>query len=176
MPMRTKGLSLLVIAMSVAILVLAALGQTGKRKPSQETPEAAYRSFLVALGAQDEEALRQLTLDADGFEWLLRGVRIPHERTGESEDGVKTLGLRRLHAGDTLTMQGGRVITILPEQVSERRAVLLAEGSPLPTDLRLVDGVWKVDATPIITGRLAADIARRRIEEAKKNARPQTKD
>jgi hypothetical protein len=173
--MRTKGLSLLVIAISVAILVLAALGQAAKRRPAQDTPEAAYRSFLVALAAEDEDSLRDLTLDADGFEWLLRGGRIPRERLGESEAGAKTLGLRRLHAGDTITMAGGRVITIQPEQVSERRAVLIAEGAPLPTDLRRVDGVWKVDATPIITGRIAAESARRRIEAAKKNARPHPK-
>jgi hypothetical protein len=175
MPMRTKGLSLLVIAISVAILVLAALGQGAKRKPAQDTPEDAYRAFLLALAAQDEDALRELTLAADGFEWLLRGERIPRERMGESELGSKTLGLRRLHPGDTVTMAGGRVITILPEQVSERRAVLLAEGSPIPTDLRRVDGVWKVDATPIIAGRMAADAARRRAAEAKKNAQSQPK-
>jgi hypothetical protein len=169
--MRTKGLSLLVIAISVAILVMAALGQAEKRRPPQDTPEAAYRSFLVALAAEDEDSLRDLTLDADGFEWLLHGGHIPRELMGESEAGVKTLGLRRLHAGDTITMAGGRVITIQPEQVSERRAVLIAEGAPLPTDLRRVDGVWKVDATPIIAGRIAADSARRRTEAAKKNAR-----
>jgi hypothetical protein len=72
-------------------------------------------------------------------------------------------------------MAGGRVITILPEQVSERRAVLLAEGSPIPTDLRRVEGVWKIDATPIIAGRMAADAARRRAAEAKKSAQSQPK-
>ncbi len=64
--------------------------------------------------------------------------------------------LRRLKAGDTLTLPGGVPFAIRPEQVAEGRAVLLPDDSPIPTDLRRVDGRWLVDARPIVAGRQAA--------------------
>ena len=76
--------------------------------------------------------------------------------------------LTRLKAGDEVKLPNGRIVRISPEQVTDDHAVLMMKGGPIPTDLHRVAGAWRVDPGPIIAGRKAADAARRRAEEAKK--------
>jgi hypothetical protein len=131
----------------------------------QDSPEAAYHSFHIAIVAGDAEALRRLALPLadDEFAALLNGDHLSRD---DSAGLHRALGgkrpLARLKPGDVVTLPGGVPFTIRPEQVGDDRAVLLAEGSAIPTDLRRVDGVWKVDARPIVAGRKAAAARGRR--------------
>jgi len=138
-----------------------------------DTPEGALQTFLLALGTGDEAKLREITLPADGFEWLLKGQRIPPAKLGEYRKGfVEGLPIRRLKPGDGFTLPGGRKLKVQPEEVTEDRAVLLQEGAPTPTRCQKVEGHWRVDARPVIAGRKAAEAARSRAREKSRGVDP----
>ncbi len=134
----------------------------------QDTPEAAYHSFHVALVAGDAEALRRLALPLpkEDLAWLLNGEHLSRANSARLHRAIAGKhGLKRLAAGGELTLPGGVRFKIRPEQVGGDRTVLLPDDSPIPTDLRRVDGLWKVDARPIVAGRKAATDAGRRARD-----------
>jgi hypothetical protein len=148
---------------TLVVVALSALGPApapvAKVDYPQDTPEAAYHSFHVALVAGDVEALRRLALPlSDGdFALLLNGQHLTragsailHRAIADNQE------LKRLKAGDVLPLPGGVSFAVRPEQVAGGRAVLLPDDSPIPTDLRRLDGRWRVDARPIVAGRRAA--------------------
>jgi hypothetical protein len=151
------------------LLASGAIAQEpAKPKFPQDSPETAFRSFNLAMLAQDEAALKALTLPAEGFEWLLKGQRIPADKIDEIRPSLEKMEIKRLKAGDKVVLPGNREFTIRTEQVGPDRAVLSTFGSPIPTNVQKVDGVWKVDVRPVIAGRKAADAARKKAEAAKK--------
>ena len=131
------------------------------------TPEATLRSFLIAVMAQDEPTLRSITLPNQEIDWLLKGKPMTMFQAIVARTTIVALPIRALKPGDEVTLPGGRKLVVGPDEVTETRAVLVPEGAPLPTRLRKVEGVWKVDARPIIAARKAAEAARLK-REAKK--------
>lgn len=157
--------------MLTALFATLALAQTsGNPAVRVETPEAAYRTFILAMMKKDEATLRSVTLptETEDFAWLLRGESPPPEALEEIEAELERQPIRKLKAGDTFTLPGGRRITFGPANIGEDRTVLVPEGSPLPTKIRKVAGRWRVDPRPVIAGRKAADAARKKAESASK--------
>ena len=153
----------------------AAKEKSGSKKAdvAAATPEEAFRTFLVAMMTRDEATLRAVTLPTDDFDWLLRGQALRADQVEQFKAEVAQQPIRSLKPGDEITLPGNRKVPrVLPEEVTAERAVLLPEGSPIPSRLRKVDGRWRVDATPIIAGRKAADAARKKAAQrgAKKKA------
>ena len=125
------------------------------------TAEAALRTFVAAMLAGDEVTLRAVTLPNDDFVWLLKGKPLPKDQSDQIKEHVEKMPIRALKAGDTYTLPGNRKLTVSADEVGDDRAVLLPQGAPMPTRCRKVDGVWRVDAEPIIAGRNAAEKARK---------------
>ena len=132
---------------------------------SSASPEEAYRTFLVALMAKDEKALRASTVPVadDDFDRLLKGE-------GMAGGGAKAFAfraivavtpVRRLESGERFELPGGRAL-VAPE--ADDLAWVVPQGSPLPILCRKVEGRWLADPSAIIAGRKAADVARRRAE------------
>ncbi len=176
-PRRIAALAAIVAA-TLAVVALSALSPgpapVEKVEYPQNTPEAAYHSFHVALVAGDAEALRRLALPLpkEDLAWLLNGEHLSRADSARLHRAIAgEHGLKRLAAGDELTLPGGVRFPIRPEQVGDDRTVLLPDDSPIPTDLRRVDGLWRVDARPIVAGRKAADADRRAREEAEQKWR-----
>lgn len=143
----------------------------------QGTPEDAYRSFLLAMLTKDEKGLRALVLSNDeapvsddDFAWLLRGEDPPLLARAMMKTMIPRQTVERLAVGDLVVLPGGREIRVEPAEVSDTRAVVRGEGTPVPTRCWKVDDLWKVDARPVIAGRKAADAARRRAEAQRKAA------
>jgi hypothetical protein len=139
----------------------------GARRPIADgTPEDALRSFLMAMVERDEAALRVLTVPKPETDlaWLLRGQAAPPEAVERLRTVFSELKIQRLKPGDQFKLARGQVGTVRPEEVGEDRAVVLSEGSPLPTRLQRIDGHWKVDAGPIIAGRKAAAAAQQKAQ------------
>jgi hypothetical protein len=175
-----------------ADLFLASMSFTGEPKPFQKapstarspsvkaqsgpgasvavadgTPEDALRTFMVALITQDEATLRAITLPAPDFEWLLKGEKPPPEALDEIKAQFAHQPIKRLKAGDRITLPQGQLAVVGANEVGEDRAVLLPEGAPRPSRLRKLDGHWKVSAGGIIAARKAADLARRNATSQK---------
>lgn len=138
----------------------------GARPPLKDaTPEEALRTFLVAMVDQDESTLRAIALDDRDLSWLARGERPPAEVVEKIRSSVAALRFKRLRPGDQFKLgPQGRVAVVGKAEVTEDRAVLLPEGSPLPTRLQRIDGHWKVDARPIIAARKAAAAAQQKAK------------
>jgi hypothetical protein len=123
------------------------------------TPDGALRTFLLAMALADEATLRDITLPSDGFDWLLRGARSPASQAASLRKSIEDMKMKRLSAGEQVTMDGEQT-TVRPEEDTADSALVLQEGAPSPTRCRRVGGRWRVDAAQIITARRAADAAR----------------
>ena len=133
------------------------------------TPESALRSFLIAIAFKDEKVVRDLALQTEGLEWLLKGQSPAAAQSERIRESFGRLPIRTLKPNETIKIPvkgGARTITIDPEETMADRAVLLPEGSPVPTRMRQIRGRWKVDAAPMIAARKAADAVREREKKA----------
>jgi hypothetical protein len=141
----------------------AKAGEPGsKTEVAAATPEQALRSFVIAMMTKDETTLRAVTLHTEDFDWLLRGQALPEDQIEDFKAQITRQPIRALKAGDEITLPGNRKVKVLPEEVTADRAVLVPQGAPFPTRLRMIDGRWRVDATPMIAGRKAAEAARQK--------------
>jgi hypothetical protein len=136
-----------------------------KRKPIakidlvDKTPEDAYRTFMLAMLAADEKTLRAVTFPTTELDVLLSGEAPPFKTIKEMKQMVQKLPLERLKVGDLVKLPRNKSMVIRASEVGPDRAVLIGEDEPLPTRLRRVDGHWKVDPSPVIAGRKAAQKA-----------------
>jgi hypothetical protein len=128
------------------------------------TPEDALRTFMIALVAIDEAALRIITVPVPDAElaWLLRGQAAPPEVIKELKAGLAKTPIKRLKEGERVTLPGNRVYVVRPGEVGEDKAVLLPDRAPQPTRLQKIRGHWKVSAEPFIAARKAAAAARQK--------------
>lgn len=122
-------------------------------------PEQALRTFFIAMMTKDEATLRAVTLPTEDFDWLLRGQALPADKIEDVKAQLARQTIRTLKPGDDITLPGNRRVKVMPEEVTADRAVLLPQGAPVPSRLRKTDGRWRVDASPIIAGRKAAEAA-----------------
>ena len=137
-------------------------GSKAKASVAAGSPEQALRIFLIAMMTKDEATLRAVTLPTDDFDWLLRGQAVPSDQAEAFKAQMARQPIRALKPGDVITLPGNRKVTVHKEEVTADRAVLLPEGAPVPNRVRRLDGRWRVDATPIIAGRKAAEAARKK--------------
>ena len=141
---------------------------SGKAKAdvAAATPEQALRSFFIAVATKDEATLRAVTLPTEELELLLNGQALPTEQVEEFKAMMARQPIRAMAPGDEMILPGKRKMTVQPDEVTAERVVLLPEGSPVPSRVRKVEGRWRVDATPLIAARKAADAARKKAAEA----------
>jgi hypothetical protein len=137
-------------------------GRKPKSAIANATPEQALRTFMIAMVAKDEATLRAVTLPNDDLPWLFRGQAPPAGQLANVKNQFAKMPIRVLKPGDEITLPGNRKVTVQPQEVTADRAVLLPQGAPVPTRCRKVDGLWRVDAAPIIAGRKAAEAARQK--------------
>jgi hypothetical protein len=143
--------------------------ESGKKaEASTSTPEETYREFMIAMVNQNEPRLRELTLPNDDFEWLLKGTPLTLEQLAAYKEQVEKMTIRNLKVGEEVTLPGNRKYKVPAADVTDDRAVVMPEGAPTPARLKKVEGHWKVDASPYISGRKAADAARKKAQKTAK--------
>ena len=119
---------------------------------------------MLALMAQDEAALREVTIPTPDLDWLLKGDPAPPEVIKDATAQFTRQPIKRLKDGETVALPRGRQYVVAANEVGEDKAVLLPQGAPVPTRLHKVKGQWKVVADPFIAGRKAADAARKKAQ------------
>jgi hypothetical protein len=120
---------------------------------ADSTPEAALKTFLVALAAHDEAKLRAVSLPVDDLHLLLEGPLATPGQLARIKARLEEKPMRRLKAGDPVKMPDGQSRVIKPGDVRESRVVLLPDGLPIPSRVENVGGHWKVFAAPFIAAR-----------------------
>jgi hypothetical protein len=119
------------------------------------TSEAAFRTFLMAIEAGDEETLRAVTLPNPDVDWLLRGETPRGLEIADLKQRMLKARVQRLKPGDRVKLPGKADHVIGPDEVGRDRAALRMEGAPAYAPLRTVKGHWKVDPAPIIAASKA---------------------
>jgi hypothetical protein len=133
-----------------------------KIKLADSTPEDALRTFMLAILAQDEAAVRAVTLPNPDFDWLLKSQPAPPQVIKDATAQFGRLPMKRLQRGEKVALPQGKQYVVTTSEVGEDRAVLLPQGAPVPTRLQRVAGHWKVAADPFIAARKAADAAKKK--------------
>lgn len=106
------------------------------------TPEGAYRRFMLANLAGEERAIRPLIVDHDNADVLWRDATYPKDVAAALAEQYRQMEITRAK---------------LPVQDETPDRVLLeSSASPVPLAAVRIGGVWKVDARPIIAFRKAA--------------------
>jgi hypothetical protein len=142
-----------------------------KIKVADATPEDALRTFMLALMAQDGAALRAVVLPNPDLEWLLKGQPLPPDVIKDAMAQFAKRPMKRLKEGEKVALPRGQQYIVTASEVGEDRAVLLPEGSTVPTRVQKVKGHWKVSADPLIAARKSADAARQKVEARKAAAK-----
>ena len=136
-------------------------------KVATKSPKDTFREFMIAMVAKDEKTLRAVTVPNNDFDWLLKGAAPPANQLEGIKAQMMKTPIKTLKAGDTFALPQKRTGMIRTDEVSEDRAVILPDlpvDTPFPVRLRKIDGIWRVDAAPMIAGRKAADAARKKKE------------
>ena len=89
------------------------------------TPEDALRTFMLALIAQDEAALRAVTLPNPDLDWLMKGQPAPPEVIKDATAQFAKLPIKRLKEGEKVALPKGKHYVVTASEVGEDRAVLL---------------------------------------------------
>jgi hypothetical protein len=128
---------------------------------ADSTPEDALKTFLLALAASDAAALRAVALPDAELDWLLQGPPASPELLARLKARLEEQPMKRLRAGDPVTMPGGESRVIQPSDVREGRVVLWPAGALLPSRVENVGGHWRVLARPFIAARKQAEASRK---------------
>lgn len=98
------------------------------------TPESAYRELMMAMLTGDENAVRNLIVEQDGAECLSEGA-YPKEVAALLAEQYRTMEITRIENGNPGSVE------------------LNSSAFPLSLTVIKIDGIWKVDAGPIIKVR-----------------------
>jgi hypothetical protein len=134
-------------------------GEKAKTAIAAATPEQALRTFLIALVTKDEPTLRAITLPTEDLEYLLRGQAVPADQIAKIKTQIARQSIRTLKPGEAVTLPSKRKLIIEPYEVTDELAVVMQDGARYPYSVKKVDGHWRVDVTPMIASRKAADAA-----------------
>ena len=122
---------------------------------------------MLAVLAQDGAALRAVTLPSPDLGLLLNGQGAPADVIKAATEQFARLPMKRLKPGESIALTRNKPYIVSASEVGEDRAIVLPQGSPVPTRLQRVKGHWKVAADPFIAARKAADLARKKAEAKK---------
>lgn len=106
-----------------------------------ETPEEAYRNFMIAGLAGEEATIRGLVLDHPDSHILWQGPYPPEVADLLSEQ-YRTMEISRVDS---------------PDANDASRVLLQSTAAPIPIVAVKINGEWKIDATPIIEFRKSAE-------------------
>ena len=131
----------------------------------QQTPEGALRAFLASMLGPDPATLRQVILPVSNadFALLLASKPVSTEVRQIEVGRIASMPLRALKAGDTVTLPGGRSLTIGKGDVGHDTTLLQMSSNPLPVLIHRVKGRWYVDAAPMIAARRTAAALQKKL-------------
>ena len=130
-------------------------------KVKLDAPEEAIVQFMLALMKGDKAGIDKSIVPNPESSILSEGEHPPENAVPILEAELRLAPYKRLQAGESFSFGKGRTHVILPAEITEDRLLIDQAGVPIPFVLVRSNGVWKVDAGPIIAGRKAAAAARK---------------
>jgi hypothetical protein len=120
------------------------------------TPEDVLSAFLTAMMDDDQEGIRRTALPNPELSVLWHGEPLTAAQKVVAKAAFKPSYFRRLKVGDPMRIPGGRKIVLDKRWINERRLAITMPDGRLPFFLVKIKDEWRVDASPVIAGRLAA--------------------
>ncbi len=155
-------LVLAVVWEAPVVLCVAAPGEpsaAGESKPPAkhgDTPEAALHDFLIAITENDQAGIERTALPNPELSLLWQGEKLTPAQKAIAAASVDPSKFRRLKVGEVVQIPRGQKIVMDEKRINERVQQLVLPEGPLPFSVVKVGDRWKVDASPIIAGRVAA--------------------
>lgn len=109
------------------------------------SPEAALRLYLWARTVGDAEVLKEVLLQQEYLERMVRGGPVGEEQSAMTWQNVSMYEFRSLKVGHKLNLAGGRTFELTESHVNENRRQLAIGNDPFPFDMVRIDGKWKVN-------------------------------
>jgi hypothetical protein len=135
------------------------------------TPESALHEFLIGMMIGDEARLKRASLEVEGREILLPKEKLPETAIPQLDKMIEGLQLKPLKIGDSIkvkTTSSPEGVTVVMDEnrINDSRAEITGPSFPYPFILVKGEAGWKVDPTPLIASRKAAQAARAATQTA----------
>lgn len=124
------------------------------------TPEAALRNLFGAMLASDRAGVLANALPNPEIELLLSPEPLTPEQIAQAQAQFDAMPVHALSVGDSISLPGGETLVFDETMINDDHQMLTIPGSDLPLELVRIDGAWKVNASPLIAARKAAQAAR----------------
>jgi hypothetical protein len=120
------------------------------------TPEETLKDFLTAMIENDQAGIQRTALPNPELSLLWHSDKLTPAQKAIARAEINPSSFRRLKVGDRVKLPGGQKIVFDKNWINDRRQAISVSDGPLPFILVKVKDEWRVDATPLIAGRLAA--------------------
>ncbi len=132
----------LICSFAVFVLLMGCSQTSSEDEVNRDdaTPEQVFRRFLIANLNPDEDTILNLIVDHEEAGILWASGSYP-------EDVAETLTAQYKHMN---------IVRVDDVDNNPDRVLLRSSASPIPIHVMRVNGVWKVDASPIIEFRIRA--------------------
>jgi hypothetical protein len=158
-------MKLLLIAVCTFRLLATQVFSEEPKKPDvviDAEPETVLREFLKAMVIGDQETGSRLILDNPDTEILWR-FPVPKEHLTEATKSIEGMSLKRMKVDDTYALPNGKKLIVTERDVNPDRLLVIDANEPsIPFILVKSGKRWKVDASPLIAARKAAEKVRTR--------------
>jgi hypothetical protein len=153
----------LCIVLLASFIVVNSIWSDEPKTADNPEPETVIRELLFSMLANDSEGGKKWILPNSDAEILWHGQTPPKEALPEIRKQIAAIPFKRLVVGETADLPGGKKLTVTSDQVNENRLMIMDTTEPgIPFILVKQEGMWKVDAGPIIAARKAAQRAMER--------------
>jgi len=137
-------------AVSLPVLYASPVGTENKVQVIRLTPQETLRAFLAALLNRDRDRLLQVSIPDKELPLLLKVKPLPPRLVAEYLAQLRKQKIRVLKRGETIIVPPGNKITMDEVWINQNRVQLIIGDAPVPFDLMLHNGVWRVNPKPTI--------------------------
>ncbi|MCC6126156.1 MAG: hypothetical protein IT426_14435 [Pirellulales bacterium] len=124
-----------------------------------DAPEEAVVNFMLAVMMGDKAAIENAILPNPESAILAEGQHAPETVHEVLKSQMRITPYLRLKPGDSFSIGNGKTHVVQDSEITADRLLISIKGAPLPFILVRSNGVWKVDAGPVIAGRKSAAAA-----------------
>jgi hypothetical protein len=131
-------------------------------QPARGTPEGVLIEFLNAMGEGDRAGIERTAAPNRELWRLWQSQPLTPVQKALIKAAIVPSSFRRLKVGDVVRLGNGKKLVLDANRVNDHTVMITSKDMPLPFILVKGDAGWKVDASPIIAGRQAAEAVRER--------------
>jgi hypothetical protein len=150
------------VATVALMFFIAAQSVATAEQPAAGTPEAVLNEFLNAMGEGDRAGIERTAVPNPELWRVWQSQPLTPVQKALMKAAIVPSSFRRLKVGDVVRTGRGQKFVVDANRVNDHTVMITSKDMPLPFILVKGDSGWRVDASPIIAGRKAAEAVRER--------------